>query len=96
MAHVEELIAYAERLGLESSDLDGAVHDGAQDEGLDTLNGLEDEQEQEEHIARLEENAAAINNGGLSAQLDYLLRHNSIKEVRQLLEEVARRESQPG
>jgi hypothetical protein len=93
MTHLEELLAYAERLGLEASDLDGTVQDCAQDEDLDTLNGLDGEAEQDEHIASVEEDAAATNNGGLPAQLEYLLRHNSVQEVRQLVAEAARRES---
>jgi hypothetical protein len=89
MTQVAELVAYAERLGLEAPDLDMAVHDCAQDAELDTLNSLEGEREQDEHIARVERGAAAINNGGLAIQVEYLLRHNSAEEVRRLLKDAA-------
>jgi hypothetical protein len=95
MEHVEELAGYAEELGLESADLDLAVHDCAQDAGLGTLNSLEDKGGQENHIAAVETDAAAINNGGLEAQIVFLLDHNSQDEVRKLLRQLARHKRGP-
>src|SRR5690348_10089384 len=84
------LVDLAEELGLESSDLDDVVHDCAQDGGLDVLNTLVGEDDQEEHIREVEADTSSINNGGLEAQIDFLLTHNGHAEVRALLEELAK------
>jgi hypothetical protein len=93
MKQVEELVAYAESLGLASEDLDHLVHDCAQDAGLAELNSLAGAAEQEDHISAVEEDAAAVNNGGLDSQIEYLLEHGSEDEVRRLLDEAARQRS---
>jgi hypothetical protein len=43
----------------------------------------------------VEAEAAAINNGGLEAQIVFLLEHNSQDEVRKLLRQLARHERGP-
>jgi hypothetical protein len=96
MDHVAELLDCAEDLGLECADLDMAVHDCAQDAGLDTLNSVGGNAAQEDHIAAVEADAAAVNNGGLEAQIGFLLEHNSADEVRRLLRRLARAKRGPG
>jgi hypothetical protein len=90
MDQVEELVEYAEASGVDSADLDLAVHDCAQEAGLGTLNSLADAAEQEDHIAAVEADASAVNNGGLEAQLAFLLEHYAAKEVRDMLRHLAR------
>jgi hypothetical protein len=68
----DQLIEYASALE-DSSLLDEMVHDIAQEEGLGTLNNIEDEDDQESHISCVEEYASTINNGGYETQIDYLL-----------------------
>jgi hypothetical protein len=89
------LVDLAEKLGLESSDLDDAVHDCAQDASLDVPNTLERDDEQEQHITEVEADAASINNRGLEGQIDFLLKHNGHAEVRALLEELAKEKAKP-
>jgi hypothetical protein len=89
----ETLLAHAEKLGLQAEDLDGAVHDLAQESALEELNALDNPRDQEAHISAREEYASAINNGGLEAQLELLLGHNSADEVRRLLDEAAQRKA---
>ena len=89
MTRVEELVAYAEQLGLESADLDLLVHDVAQEAGLGELNGLEGDDAQQGHVAAVEADAAAVNNGGLAAQIECLLDHDSEENVRGLLRQAA-------
>jgi hypothetical protein len=84
MTPVERLVAYAEQLGLESADLDLLVHDAAQEAGLGALNALEGDDAQE-GLAAVEAEAAAVNNGGLEAQVAFLLGHDSEENVRELL-----------
>jgi hypothetical protein len=95
MGHVDELVGYAEELRLESADLDLAVHDCAQDARLGTLNRLVDEGGREEHITGVEADASAINNGGLGAQIVFLLDNNSQDEVRKFLRQLARHKCGP-
>jgi hypothetical protein len=85
----ERLMALAEGLGLEPADLDDAVHDLAQEVGLGELNGLGNAQDQEEHIAAQEASASHTNNGGLDAQVAFLLEHNGHDGTRRLLEQAA-------
>jgi hypothetical protein len=82
----DRLVAYAESLGLSSSNLDMLVHDLAQEIALPDLNMLEGQQEQEEHIGAQQATASAINNGGLAEQIAFLLQHNSAEEVKELLD----------
>jgi hypothetical protein len=89
MTRVEELVAYAEQLGLESADLDLLVHDVAQEAGLGALNSLEGDDAQEGHVAAVEAEAAAVNNGGLEAQVAFLLDHDSADNVKDLLRQAA-------
>jgi hypothetical protein len=83
-----ELVRLAEKLGLQSADLDLAVHDCAQEVELPALNALEDEDAQDDHITSVEQHAAAINNGGLEAQIGFLLEHSSRADVRELLSQL--------
>jgi hypothetical protein len=82
---VEQLVAVCEVRRLEPGDLDTAVHDLAQEIGLGELNSRKDEDDQEEHIATQEAAASDINNGGLEAQVAFLLEHNGFEATRELL-----------
>lgn len=84
----DQLVELAESLGLETFDLDGLVHDLAQEVGLSTLNSLEEEDEREEWISSREECASSINNGGLEDQIEFLLAHNDEREVESLIRTV--------
>ena len=53
------------------------------------LNSLEDEGDQEEHITTQEAWASDINNGGLGAQVAFLVEHNGHEGTRDLLERAA-------
>jgi hypothetical protein len=90
MDQIEDFVEYAEGLELDSADLDPAVHDCAQEAGLGTLNSLADAAEQEDHIGAVEADASAVNNGGLEAQIAFLLEHDSAEEVQALLHHLAR------
>jgi hypothetical protein len=86
---VDVLVAYAEGLGLESGDLDMAVHDLSEALALNGLNEVEDPADQEEYVGVHEECASAINNAGLRNQVGFLLQHNSEGDVRRLLDGLA-------
>jgi hypothetical protein len=53
--------------------LDELVHQTAQSLGLDKLNCLENDSEQEDHISGIEVAASLVNNAGYEAQLEFLL-----------------------
>ena len=88
---VGRLAGLAEELDLPEDALDDAVHDLAQEVELDTLNTLEDEDDQEGHISERERVASAINDGGFESQIAFLLEHNSPAEVERLIREAAAR-----
>ncbi len=83
----DSLVALAGKLGLESRDLDEFVHTCHQEVGLTHLNSLEDGEAQDDHITALEREASSVNNGGVEAQIEYLLEHNSAESVADMLEE---------
>lgn len=76
----QELIALAEQLHRDPEILDELVHENAQEGGLDDLNAIEDEGEQEEHIGGVEEDASSINNGGFASQIPFLLKSGVSRE----------------
>jgi hypothetical protein len=82
---LERLVELAEGLGVDETDLDEVVHECAQGETLDELNGTDAVEEQEEIISGSEERASEINNGGLESQIEYLLLRNSEAEVEELI-----------
>ncbi len=86
---VERLVILADELGLEASDLDDAIHDLAQEIGLDDLNSLEDGDDQEAHIAAVERAASNINNGDIENQIEYLLDNDTPESVEELLRRLA-------
>ena len=71
---VDRLVCEVEQAGLPCDDLDDLVHDLAQEGGLGELNGIEDEDDQEKHIATVEVGASDTNNGGLSKQIEYIIK----------------------
>jgi hypothetical protein len=83
------LVGLAVDLDLSEDALDDAVYDLAQEVELDTLNSLEGEDEQEEHIAAREALASGINNQGFETQIDFLLQLNSPEEVERLIRDTA-------
>ncbi len=70
----ERLIALAVELKAGDDVLDELVHDNAQEGGLDALNAIEGGDEQEQHIAGVEQDASTVNNGGHDAQIRFLLK----------------------
>ena len=69
-----QLLRHAESLQLQPHDLDEAVHAVAQE-----VKGEDDS------IEAAERRASALNNDGLTAQLSFLLEHNSPAEIERLL-----------
>jgi hypothetical protein len=81
----KRLLALALALGLAEDALDEEVHALAQELTLGLLNATDDPAGQEAVIAGSERLAAEVNNGGLDAQLAFLLGHNAPQEVEALL-----------
>ena len=80
-----ELVSYASGLA-DDSLLDDMVHDTAQSGGLDELNTLDSDDDQEDHISGIESGASEVNNGGYEDQIDYLLAQGvTIGEIRATL-----------
>jgi hypothetical protein len=77
---LQGLLRLAEQTG-DDSILDELVHDTAQEVGLGDLNELAAADAQDEHISAVEAQASAINNGGFSQQIDYLLQAGVSTEV---------------
>lgn len=71
----ESLVAEAVRAGLDAEVFDDMVHDLVHEGSLSTLNATDDEDAQEAVLQTSEQRASAINNGGLSAQIPFILGH---------------------
>lgn len=82
---VDDLVSLARGLRIRPEELDDLVHDLAQEVELDALNGIDDEDAQEEHIATRERYASCINNGGLAMQIEFLTKHNEPAWMRAVL-----------
>lgn len=94
---VERLVRLAEELGVIYWSLDPYVYDMANDIAADRVNA-NDFPENEEYWAaynrlhnEADEIAADVNNGGIEAQLTYLLRGNSEKSLEGILRNIANR-----
>ncbi|SEM77577.1 hypothetical protein [Streptacidiphilus jiangxiensis] len=89
-ADADRLVALAEELGLEETDLDEAVHDAASHYASDSSNdqGAADLPlgEALHEVAGLR--AAEINNGGLDSQIHYLVGQYGTKETEAMIRSV--------
>ena len=72
MSTLEDIEQWLVDCDIDAEDLDESVHDAMQEGRLDELNALDGEDDQENHISRVEREASNINNSGLSAQLAFL------------------------
>lgn len=82
---VDYLVSLARGGQICPEELDDLVYDLAQEVDLDDLNGIDDEDAQEEHIATRERYASCINNGGLALQIEFLTKHKGPTWVEALL-----------
>src|SRR5947209_2381001 len=89
--NVSVLVALAQELGLAEGGLDEAVHAVAQEVGLAELNEAQGEGAREEAISGREAEAASVNNGGVQAQVTFLVEHLGPAEA----EAVVRRAAAP-
>lgn len=79
-AVVGQLLDLVKSLDAPETALDDLVHDAAQEAGLGTLNTLEGEQEQEDHISGVESDASEVNNRGFEGQITFLLEQGVARE----------------
>lgn len=82
---VDALIELVESMGLASEDLDDLVHDCADHRGAIEANDCAGEADQENALDDASEDAAAINNGGLAAQVRFLAEFHGLKEAENLI-----------
>jgi hypothetical protein len=89
MQQQNRLVALCEELCLGDDALDEVVHDLAQEDTLDELNGTDNEDEQEDIISGSEERAGDINNGGFEDQVKFLLERCGARETERIIREAA-------
>ncbi|MER8119187.1 hypothetical protein [Streptomyces sp. NPDC094031] len=85
-AHAHRLRALALSLGIDPAGLDEAVHDAASQYASAAYNADEDDDRLHDEAGH---QAAAINNGGLDRQVDYLVVQAGPEETERLICEAA-------
>lgn len=85
------LVNLASRLCLGDAALDEEVHALSQELTLGELSSTAAPDEQEEIIAAAERAGSSVNNGGIEAQVEFLLEHNGAGEVEEMIRACAPR-----
>ncbi|WP_331746283.1 hypothetical protein OG923_33020 (plasmid) [Streptomyces halstedii] len=88
-AHAHRLRALAHSLGIDPVDLDEAVHDAASQYASAAYNSGEDDGGGDRLHDEAGNQAAAINNGGLDQQVDYLVVQAGPEETERTIREAA-------
>ena len=92
-AYADRLTALAESFGVDPSDLDEPVHDAASHHASNAYNTGDGPDDPEEAYEALHDEAghgaADINNGGLSAQIPYLIAHFGADNTERCIREAA-------
>ena len=86
---VEYMVSQLESQGLEPQDLDELVLDVAEMRGSILANIYDDEGAQEMAVDSAYDEASDVNNGGLSAQVRFLISHLGVEEAKREVERIA-------